>query len=240
MNTILLTLLGVVTITTILFLFLLFKLSLEDADFWLKVMSGVLAAFTFLAGAAALVTGTVSGNRQAERIETLEKSTAEAKREQADAERKLREAFSPREIADQAAMTGSLGSFSGTKFILLSLADAETSRTAEQIYAVLGDAKWQLVHAGKTLDDSRFRDDVLVQTDLSNKQALDAANALVAQLNSNNIKAVYIPSNELDNQMYDLTPNTVLVKVGFKSSDPSPNKTENKEGIQMRSNRRKF
>src|ERR671927_1348018 len=71
MNTIVLILLGIVIVATLAFLVSLFRLSLDDADFWLKVISGVLAAFTFLAGAAALVTGTVLGNRQSEKILTL-------------------------------------------------------------------------------------------------------------------------------------------------------------------------
>lgn len=80
MSTIILTLLGIIIVATVTFLFLLFRLPLEDADFWLKVMSGLLAAFTFLAGAAALVTGTIVGNRQSEKVLILEKETADAKR----------------------------------------------------------------------------------------------------------------------------------------------------------------
>ncbi len=48
MSTILLTLLGTIIAATVLFGILLTMQSLGDADFWLKVCSGVLAALVFL------------------------------------------------------------------------------------------------------------------------------------------------------------------------------------------------
>lgn len=163
-----------------------------------------------------------------------------ARREQAEAERRLREAFAPREIKDQWTMIGTLKSFRGTRFILLSLPDAEITHTAEQIYAVLGDAEWQLVRASKMSDDGRFMDGVFVQADGRSEQStLDAARALVGQLNANDVEAHFVPSNELDEIKYGLTLNTVLVKVGFKPFK-QPADENAPEGIRMRGNRRKL
>lgn len=91
MNTIVLVLLGILIIVAFAYLASLFWMPLEDADFWLKVISGVVAALTFLAGAAALVTGHILGNRQAEKMLILDKDAAEARTKQAKAEAKLLE-----------------------------------------------------------------------------------------------------------------------------------------------------
>lgn len=234
MTIILSALLGIVFFASLAFLLLLFKVSLEDADFWLRPMTAVVLFFAFASGVAAAATGYFAGEKMA-------KEVADARREQAEAERRLREAFSPREIADQRVMIESLKQFEGMKFVLVSLTDVEIVRTAEQIYAVLGDARWQLVRGEKTTDGSRFMDGILVQTSLEDRRADEAADMLVAQLINNKIQAARVPYNEIDVRLYGLSPDAVLVKVGFKPSPLRSNETEERKGdIRMRGNRRAF
>ncbi|MDQ1611463.1 MAG: hypothetical protein QOG00_1394, partial [Pyrinomonadaceae bacterium] len=147
MNTIVLTLLGIVIIATLAFLAVLLRLSLDDADFWLKVISGVLAAFTFLAGAAALVTGTISGNRQAERVAVLEKATAEAKQKQVEAEvqlAKLRNRQEPRITAVSKLIESLKGKPAGVAEILYQEGDGEAYNFATWLNSVLVYSKWQV------------------------------------------------------------------------------------------------
>lgn len=157
MNTAVLILLGIVVVTTLAFLVSLFKLSLDDADFWLKVISGVLAAFTFLAGAAALVTGTVLGNRQAEKIAGLDKATAEAKQKQAEAElqlEKLRLGQEPRAQRVTAGLRNALkGKPTGKAEVIYQENDAEVFEFAQALNMGLAASSWEVPFEPRPLDD---------------------------------------------------------------------------------------
>jgi hypothetical protein len=98
MTTFFLVLLGIIVASSLVFAASLLRLSLDDADFWLKVFSGLLAALIFTVGLAALVTGHFAGQAQAEKIKMqsekilgLEKGVTDARTKQAEAERALLE-----------------------------------------------------------------------------------------------------------------------------------------------------
>lgn len=147
MNTIVLILLGIVIVATLTFLAVLFRLSLDDADFWLKVISGVLAAFTFLAGAAALFTGTILGNRQDERVATLEKATAEANQKRAEADlrlEELRKRQEPRRLNWDAFVATLKGKPRGTVVIEYQPNDREAHFLASELHMALSASQWSV------------------------------------------------------------------------------------------------
>lgn len=152
----------------------------------------------------------------------------------------------PREIADQSGMVAALKPFAGVKFVLVSLADVETVHTAEQIYASLTQANWvEARPPEKTLDDSRFMDDVLIQNQAADRMTTNAADTLMAQLERNNVRGRRVPYNENDAQIYGFGEQpVVLIKVGFKSFPQPPGRPEpaaiGRQQLQMRGNRRKF
>jgi hypothetical protein len=89
MTIILSVLLVTVIVSSTLFLILLFKLSLEDADFWLRPITGALSFFTFFAIAGALTTGYFVGKRQNVEIARANESAAKANERTATAELRL-------------------------------------------------------------------------------------------------------------------------------------------------------
>lgn len=195
MNTIVLTLLGIVIVATLTFLFLLFRLSLDDADFWLKVISGVLAAFTFLAGAAALVTGTISGNRQAERILMLEKGNLELART-LESERttrlELEQSVAPRTIKQ---VPDNIKQFAGTPVFIVNLDDFDARRLAYQLEEILKAAGWKVTrYHTLPAETSGWFDGICVEINADagsrpEDRSRVAADALVGLFNVNNIEA---------------------------------------------------
>jgi hypothetical protein len=92
MSTLLLVMLGGVVVSVFLFSAFLFRESLEDADFALKVFSGVLAVLVVGVGLAALITGELVNERLKMRVAELGKEAAELNKEVAEARTKQAEA----------------------------------------------------------------------------------------------------------------------------------------------------
>lgn len=158
MNTIVLILVGILIIAALTFLVSLFRLSLEDADFWLKVISGVLAAFTFLAGAAALVTGAILGNQQVEKIAVIEQAAEEARAKTAAAElalEQLRQRQEPRHINPNALQAFLKGKRKATAVIQYQKNDPEAYNFAMNLWFALHDeAEWDIQFLPSPIRDS--------------------------------------------------------------------------------------
>ncbi len=140
------------------FLSLLLSLTLEDAEFWLKVISGELAAFTLVVFISALVTGHFVNERANERTAKAQAEAAKASesaeeaRRRIEAERIIRENFenslAPRSFPVTLA-NKDLDKFAGTKVALLyvnneSLGD-EPLRTAREIAETLQTRRWKVL-----------------------------------------------------------------------------------------------
>lgn len=78
MTILLVVLLGIVFFSVVSFFALLFRLSLDDADFWLKVLSGELAIIIFASGLAALFTGYFTNEKLTKQVRQSAAAIAEA------------------------------------------------------------------------------------------------------------------------------------------------------------------
>jgi hypothetical protein len=159
--------------------------------------------------------------------ERLRKQTAELEQKnlatasQLEKERALRVememAVSPR-IMEQRQSAKELEPFRGTSVTIESLAESEPWRTAGQIAWILDTARWNVLSGMRRyLDATEFFDGVTVETNVGalppNDRSIQAANALVAVLTKNNIKAHRRPHER------QLPPNTLIVRVGLKPTE---------------------
>jgi hypothetical protein len=245
MSTFFFVLLGVVVAASLLFGALLLRQSLGDADFWLKVFSGVLAALIFAVGLAALVAGHFSGEAQAEKILALEKGNIEAQRE-LEAEKlkrlELEKSLTRRELTfvkvGEKSNLDTLKPFGGMNAIVEFLPDFEPRRAASSIVAALERSGWNVVRA--TPNDQvggNFWDGVVVETynpSLLNRTPSEistlmrdkegpreAATALVKFLGENNWDARVFPGDPKTSQ-----PSTIKVTVGFRPLPHVPTEAE--------------
>ena len=188
MTYILWALLGTVLVASVAFLLLLFRLSLEDADFWLRPMTAVVLFVTFVAGGAGLATGYFAGKKSEERILELSQTLEEERRTRLELEADV----APRRLKQM----GDLKAFAGTTVQIYSVPDFEARRLAEQIRQSLEAADWE-VRVFTVIDDFRFPDGIVIEfeerlartTPRDVFPARDAASALKAQLRANNIEA---------------------------------------------------
>jgi hypothetical protein len=144
-------------------------------------------------------------------------------REKAEAERlerlKLHEAVAPRSLGDQGSLIGRLQTYPGLNVIIESLADPEASRLAQQLASVLNTAGWRITKISRTLDDTKFRDGVVVEASFGyqnekgewekDDRMVPAAEALVAELNVRGVRSSRLPG-------VDLPPRTIRIRVGLK------------------------
>jgi hypothetical protein len=99
-----LVLLGTIIASSLAFGIGLFWQPLDDADFWLKILSAILAALIFLSGTAAVITGILVSKAQTVQTLTLEKEVADARTRQAKAESTLeivRKRQNPRGLSER-------------------------------------------------------------------------------------------------------------------------------------------
>jgi hypothetical protein len=191
MNTMFVILLAVVVVASVTFFLLLFRLSLEGADVWLKVFSVVLGTLTFLVGASALVVGHFANERQAEKVLTLERGNLELQ-SRVEQERltrlQLEESLERRILIMTGATTERLKKFAGTPFVIEALSDGETLSAAGQIRLALTTAGWRDAGTIPTVsepDGVRVETMILDENPLSQSAFTAAGAELVSFLEAN-------------------------------------------------------
>lgn len=139
MNTALMVLLGIVFLSMMAFLILLLRAPLEDRDVWLKVMSGLLAAFVLPVGLWALWVGHVMNKVLEGRVSEQQERAAEAERKLVEAVRELARRTS-RRFVDEVKLAAALkGKFDRARVeILYHQQDSDASSVAWQLYNSLG------------------------------------------------------------------------------------------------------
>lgn len=224
MTTFLLVLLGTIIAATLLLGTLLLRLSLDDADFWLKVLSAVLAALIFSVGLAALITGHITGEAQREKTLTLEKGNIESQRaletertKRLELERSIAPRYVPLFESGGKSNIDPLRPFAGVEMIVWYFPDDESQRAAGNIDALAKRAGWKLAKAAANpkLGHSFF-DGVVVEPHFSPGQGDTdtAADALVEFLRANN----WVVRKWTD-EASTVPQNTVRISVGLK---PTP------------------
>lgn len=227
MPILLMALLAIIAIASIAFLVLVARLSVEDADLWLRPITGMLLLFTFVVGGAMLFTGYVVIDRLGEKVANAQTEASTAKR-RADREAikrgELEKSLSPRTLTltlygDGRSSIDSLKAFAGTRVIFEFLPEVEARRASKALLSVLGRAGWQVVSttARPELEEPFFdgikvvRNNALPEGD----KAEDAAKALVNFLTENKWQANELPTSMLAR----LPANTIKIQVGFKPDD---------------------
>src|SRR6266545_3301450 len=90
-------LLAVIFVASVIFLVLVARLSVEEADLWLRPITAVMLLFTFIVGAAMLITGYIVVSKLDVRVAEAQESAA-----QADLARlELEKAIAPRSTGEQ-------------------------------------------------------------------------------------------------------------------------------------------
>lgn len=228
-----------VVVASVTFMLLLFRLSVEDADFWLRPMTAALAFFTFLAVASALWTGHFVFKNLSLQVSSAqtEASNAKTRADQEAVKRAtLEKSVARREIgrifrSDGSSNLDSLKPFAGVNVIIEYLPnDIETRRAFPAVEAVMRETGWNISkpNPNPALESPEF-DGVTVgsylpkippETPLTERlakqqastDALHAAEALIELLMVNNWEVRY------DHDASEGLPaNTIRVRVGFKS-----------------------
>jgi len=239
MPTILIGLLAIIAVASIAFLILVAKLPVEDADLWLRPITGVLLLFTFVVGGAMLITGYIVVDKLGVRVAKAQTEASDAKTradQEAVKRATLEKSVARREIArifrsDGSSNLDSLKPFAGVNVIIEYLPnDIETRRAFPAVEAVMRETGWNVSKPdpNPALESPEF-DGVTVgsylpkippETPLKERlakqqaitDALHAAEALIELLKVNNWEVRY------DHGASEGLPaNTIRVRVGFKS-----------------------
>ena len=227
MPTILIGLLIVITAASVLFLVLVTRLSVEDADLWLRPITGLLLLFTFVVGGAMLFTGYVVVDKLGIRVAEAQKEASNAKRradEEAVKRAELEAVLAPRQL-EQGQTAENLKPFAPIETSIEVVNDFEARRMAGQIVLMLQMAGWKPVGPKVVQKDEDFFGWVGIKVEASigyipeGDRAPNAAEALVAQLLANNIKAERTGPTSRHTPKLPL--NMLIVRVGLKPPVPS-------------------
>jgi hypothetical protein len=193
----------VIVIASAVFLIALLRLTLEDADFWLRPLTGALVFFTAVAGVGSLFTGYVLGNKLELRLATASKEASDAKA-RADSEAikriELEKNLAPRTIS-LVRFKGEeniepLKLFAGTNVEIECLPDAEPRRLTGNLVSLLKRAEWNIlsVNIREEVGD-HWGEGIRIESrsTLQNDLATNAGTALLTFLTVNGIHATDFP-----------------------------------------------
>jgi hypothetical protein len=228
MPIILIGLLAIIAVASVAFLILVARLSVEEADLWLRPITGILLLFTFVVGGAMLITGYIVVDKLSVRVANAQTEAALAKT-RADQEAikrlELEKYLQPRELPDRqwARIIGQpdpvepLIPFSGMTAIISALNELEAYRAAGSIEGTLKAAAWTVKGEPPPSDIPNPRWDG-VKIDKATGRAREgdkapqASDALIGVLRSYNWQVEY------RNVSPDKLPiNTVRITIGFNS-----------------------
>jgi hypothetical protein len=228
MTTLFLVLLGIVAVSILIFGLLLFRLSLDDADFWLKVLSGELAVIIFAIGLAALITGYFTNEKltkqvmqSAAAITVAQLRLSEQQERAANAERALLELQQAREDVESSIVprdihpfrltefVNTLKPFAGTLVEVGAIDEREPKRLAKTLVRLLKDSGWKVKELPPVKED--VGDGVRVHIAKTGERS-PLKDALLSVMNANKIVTRFNPPYP------DQPANTIRIVVGLQET----------------------
>jgi hypothetical protein len=227
MPTILIGLLVVIASASVVFLILVARLSVEEADLWLRPITGILLLFTFVVGGAMLITGYIVVDKLGTRVANAqtEASNAKLRADQEAIKRlELEESLQPRMLETNGFVTARLKKFEGASYLIQCPPDFETRRLAGQLRFTLGMAGWKNIGTAWTDEGEGVRVESLEKTDDGQKAASAASMELVSYLEANRVDSHVAPGLMSARYMDDKTPiDPINIKIKIRIG-PKPDK----------------